>query len=400
MLPERLASYVNYFEHVALQPPNHWNGFYVTHLEHMNFGLRFQLAFPCYALGALCLHPQAEPDEQSRCRAAMAALIDRMLQRRVWAYWSARAEQLNFSPDPIAHGNAQYSGHLAMMIGMYRAVGGDDRYEQAFTLHWSHHERFTHTHRALVEALHRQMQENDHHGVECDPGQVRVTSMAHVMWANALYDGLYGTRYAEAHTRWVDTVQQRLILRGPRLFGQGIFNPSYASRMRLIMPLGLSLVDAWTLAFMAQLTPELVNELVPRFWRFIRHIPNKAENTTPQAYIPAPDMWKSREIADQTLTTGFSYLLAVEMENADLAAALLNYADHHFDLTEQDGQRWYSSGLSVVFTTALFALGEAGGLRVLGALLPQAAAADTTHGADEAADETDAGPDTEREASA
>src|SRR5262245_47791295 len=136
MLNDRLNAYLTYFEQLATQPPNRWEGYYITAREDMNFGLRFQIAFPCYALAALCLHPDAEPDDQERCRTAMAALISRMLQRRVWAYWGRWADRIGISADPVIEANIQYSGHLAMMIGAYEAVGGDLRYDEGFTLLW------------------------------------------------------------------------------------------------------------------------------------------------------------------------------------------------------------------------------------------------------------------------
>jgi hypothetical protein len=382
MLSARLSAYLAYFEELAMQPPNHWNGFYVTQLENMGFGLRFQLAFPCYALAAIAMHPQASAEEQTRCCTAMAALIDRMLQRRIWAYWAVRIEQYNTSPDPIASANAQYSGHLAMMIGVYRAAGGDRRYDEGFTLRWSPDDQFTYTYTSLVETLWLQMCANEHHGVECEPGQVRVTTMCHVLWALALHDGLTGSSYAAINTEWIDFMQQRLLLWGARLLGNGIFHPFYTNRVRLMTPLGMSVVDAWVLAFLARLAPQVTSELAPRFLRSIRHIRTSEDASEAQAYVPSTHMWQAREIADQTLATGFGYVLAVELGDEPLAAALLNHADAAFEPTEQQEKRCYRGGLSQAYTTALFALGEAGGLGGFGDVLPHSGAQSSIPGQD------------------
>src|SRR5262245_31208404 len=101
MLNNRLNGYLNYFERLATQPANRWEGYTTTVREERGFGLRYQIAFPCYALAALCRHPDADAVEQERCRAAMAALIARMLQRRVWAYWGLQAEQRGIITDPV-----------------------------------------------------------------------------------------------------------------------------------------------------------------------------------------------------------------------------------------------------------------------------------------------------------
>jgi hypothetical protein len=259
-----------------------------------------------------------------------------------------------------------------MMSGVYRAAGGDERYDEGFTLRWSPDEYFTYTHTSLVETLWSQMCANEHHGVECEPGQVRVTTMCHVLWALALHDGLTGSSYAAASAKWIDFMQQRLLLWGARLLGNSIFHPFYTNRMRLMTPLGMSVVDAWVLAFLVRLAPQVTNDLAPRFLRSIRHINMSEDLSEAQAYVPSTNMWRAREIADQTLATGFGYVLAVELDDQALAAALLNHADATFEPVEQNGRRFYGGGLSQAYTTALFALGEAGGLCAFGNVLPHA----------------------------
>jgi hypothetical protein len=197
--------------------------------------------------------------------------------------------------------------------------------------------------------------------------------MCHVLWALALHDGLNGSAYAAANAAWIDFMQQRLLLWGARLLGNGIFHPFYTNRMRLMTPLGMSVVDAWVLAFLARLAPQVTSELAPRFLRSIRHIRMSEDAAEAQAYVPSTHMWQAREVADQTLATGFGYVLAVELGDEALAAALLNHADAAFEPVEQHGVRFYRGGLSQAYTTALFALGEADGLRAFGDVLPQAA---------------------------
>lgn len=377
MLNERHRGYVNYLEHLATQPTNHWEGFSLPRQETIGiggFGLRHQIAFACYALGAFALHPEASEDEQARCCGAMAALIDRMLQRRVWAYWALHAEQTGENPDPLDTANLDYSGHLAMMIGCYEAAGGDQRYDSEFVLRWGPDRVFHYTHTTLLERLWQQMCQNDHYGIESEPGTVHLTAMCHALWATLLHDSQHTSTYAQANAAWLTFVRERMILRGPRLFGQGVFMPTYVSRRRLAVPISLNLVDAWALAFLAALAPDLVEGLLPRFRRCIRY--RRTPPDAPrEAFLPSAGMWQPREVADQMLTTGFAHLLAVEWGDATLAADLHTYAEQYFDPIEQAGQRSYTAGLAPLYTTALFALGEAGGLRGLRALLPSAAPA-------------------------
>lgn len=368
MLSERLTGYLTYFERLAMQPANRWEGFYLPRRDESHFGLRYQLAFACYALASICLHPQADPEEQQRCHRAMSALIDRMIQRRVWAYWSTCAELAGLNPDPVAMANGQYSSHLGMMLGAYEIVGGDQRYDEAFTFRWSPFECFTHTHSSLVQSLWQQMESNHHHGVESKAGQVRVCDMAHVLWATLLHDAIHGTTYAEANSAWLAFLRQNLVAREVPLLGRrSVFIPFYSSRRHLLAPSGMSVVDAWTLSFLALLAPDLTSLLCPRLLRSIRHRPT-SDPSTPHAHLPAARRWISQEVADHTTCTGFAYILAVEVGDEALAAAMLSYADTHFKPVTQEGERWYSDGLAAVLTTALFALGEAGGLRTLKAM--------------------------------
>lgn len=382
MLNERLTGYLTYFERLATQPINRWDGFFMAQHTDRGLSLRHQLAFPCYALGAICMHPESDAPEQERCRTAMAALIDRMLQRRIWAHWAELTSRAGFRPDPVMQANAQYSGHLAMMIGLYELVGGDNRYDDdGFTFIWSPDERFHYTHTSLVETIWRQMRSNSHHAVESEPGQVHIHCMNHVMWSNVFHDRLHGTTYASIHDTWLDFVRQRLVLSGPYLIRRGIFVPCYTRQPRLSALFGMGFIDAWVLSFLAPLAPALTRELAPRFLQTIRHVAH-SDTSPPQAYVPSARAWQQRELADGSIANGFGYILAVELADDALATALQTYADTHLQPLEQAGERCYCGGMAPVYTTALFALGEAGGLHPFRALLDSPADVPGTTGLD------------------
>ncbi len=384
MLTPRLLAYRNYFENLATQPPNHWEGFYFAQYENRHAALHFQIAFACYALGVLCLHPEADQETKERCHTAMKALIERMMQRRVWAYWALPAERKGEWPDPVEKDNVQYSGHLAMMIGLFEAATGDTCYDvDPFILLWSNKERFSYTHTTLVEALCEQMEKNDHHGIDNEPGRTEIAHMNAALWATALHDGLHSTTYSAVNDAWVTFVKQKMLVHGPRKLGRGVFCTTYMSHLKVPIKVSLNIVDAWTLAFLSLLYPDLTRQLAPRFMSCVRYVshPNNAmsspatqypiaessdlHSSVGQAYVPSAPIWRSREISDLSLTTGFAYLLAVHMGDISLASSLLNYADSQLKLVEVKGERFYYGGMAVPFTTALFAIGEAGGLLAL-----------------------------------
>jgi hypothetical protein len=192
--------------------------------------------------------------------------------------------------------------------------------------------------------------------------------MNHTLWALALHDSVHGSNYASVNAHWLAFVQENLLHNRLRLLGGGVFTPCYMhNRLRLLATPGLNMVDAWTLAFLHALAPDLTNERAPRLLNCIRHISGTTD-TSPQAYLPPAGIWESKEA--ETLLTGFGYVLAVELEDEALADALLTYADMQFQPTTGEAERLYNGSPAPSFTTALFALGEAGGLHRLRSCLP------------------------------
>lgn len=357
MLNDRLGGYLAYFERIANQPANRWEGFNLATKPDSCAAPHFQLAFSCYALAALCLHPDATPEEQTRCRDAMAALIARMSQRRVWAFWGTHTERSGLSCDPIAPGNLQYSAPLAMMLGAFETAGGDDRYdEDDIVFLWSSDARYSYSHMGLVDAIWRQMRSTHSYSVEGTVGRVYVPCMAHALWATRLHDARHGSEFADANAQWLGFIERRFIFGGPSLPGRRVFSASYSPRSRIYAPISLNFVDAWGLALLAPLAPDLVSRLAPRLLKAIRRTNDGA------AFLPSAATWQSREWADGALATGFAYLLAVELQDHELADALLRYADSSLDVNDANDERFYNRGVAAPYTTALFALGEAGGL--------------------------------------
>lgn len=345
---ERLLAYLTSFERLALQPRDQWRGFFTPRSEAMNFGLRFQLAFPCYAVAAI---GHALPASRERCLAVMAALIERMIDPLAWRYWAAATG----SADPVGQANIQYSGHLGHMIGLYELLGGDDRFDQPFHFQ-AHGHTVSYTHATLAAALHGQMQANHYHGIDCEPGNTYVSCTHHALWSNVLHDRLHGTDYAAVNPLWLDFMQRRLCFRGPRVLGRGALSAIYLTRLNLAAPLGLNFMDSWSLALLAPLAPELTRALADRLWPRLRWLDRA------MAYLPSATLWMRMEGSDTAVNTGFAYVLATELSDHTRAAALLRYAEQRLQPVEHDSARLLLGGLAAPYTTALFALGAAGGL--------------------------------------
>jgi hypothetical protein len=216
---------------------------------------------------------------------------------------------------------------------------------------WSSGARFTYSHHTLVQTICDQMAASPFRGIECAPGQTGVACTAPALWAARLHDEQHGGQYAAALGPWLDFVRRRLLLRG---WGRAIFSAAYSTRSRMARPWGYNAHDACALALIGPLAPEFARPLAQRLLRRVRRGPDGA-------HLPSAGAWQRRGLADVALATGYCYLVAVQEADEALAAALLAHADAHLSPEEGEGGRNYG-GRAAPLTTALFALGEAGGL--------------------------------------
>ncbi|MCS6801602.1 MAG: hypothetical protein RMM58_10850 [Chloroflexota bacterium] len=324
----------------AQRPLNDWSAYRQPRFEAGNFGLRFQIAFHGYALAALAERLGAPAAEVG---AALGALIDRFLQPEVWRYWLARGAAL----DPIFPHNIQYSGHLAQLIGIYERLTGDRRFDRPFLLDDAAASRHEYTHDGVVAAIARQMAANRCHGVTCEPGNVYVACNTHAALALLLYDAAHGTDHRPLVTAWNRWVRQRMVRRRG-----GIFQVAYLTERDFVIPLNVRVMDAWSMAFLSPVDPELFDSLYPRFRR---------ELVWRGALARVPARWPNAllEIADEALNSAFAFVAAREAGDEEAAAGLWRYAQERLGLHERDGHAACWSTRYPLLVTALFALGEA-----------------------------------------
>jgi len=339
MLPDHLANRLSALAVLAEQPPNRWDGFDLRAPDDRDTGLREQIGFAGLALGVLACHHQADPGERDRARAAVAGLATRLAQRRVWAEWATAAERSGRLPDPVGEGNALFAGQLAALLSLAALLGGDPRLDEPLTLRWSSDFTFSYDGEGVAEALWRQARAHPDAAVPSAGDVARPHAMAHVLWALRLHDRARGGDYAAAGEPWLRALRERLAFRGPRLFGRGALAGSYNMRRRAASLTGDRLTDAWTLALLAPLDPELVGQIVPRHWARSRQVVERG---------PAVEL-------------AFDYVLAVELKKDLLAAQLHTAAEERSAQTEgADGAAFASP-----WVVALMAIGEAGGLGLL-----------------------------------
>lgn len=310
-----------------------------------NYALRYQLAFAGYALAAAA---RARPEARAMLVDALGRVVDRLIERPVWEYWASRGRGL----DPVAQENIMYSGHLAHLIGLYEAAGGDGRYDAGFELIWDDRTRFPYTHASLVERIHAQMAANPHHNVPCEPGLIYFSCNTHAAWANLLHDRAHGTSLARINDDWLDWSRRHLIVPPGSIWPRGVVRAAHSERHRLTVPLSLALIDAWSLLFLAGLDPGTARAGYPRLRRQLK--PGRDGGLRLRA-APLSDRL---EVSNECLNTALAYGAARALGDDDAAGRLRRHLDAAGGPVERDGRRWYAGARPAVLVTALVTLGD------------------------------------------
>lgn len=361
--------YLNYLREVMSQPLGSWDGFYRAQSPSMNFALRYQLAFASYALA---LMSQRTPAYRTPYAEAIKGAVEKMLRVAAWGYWRVPAGAqagvagqghvavltaphqrgpLGPPSDPIVRDNLQYSGHLSTMLGLYEKVSGDCRFDSPFTLEDEESgARYTYTHGEVAGRIYTQMRESGFGGVCCERGMAYVPCNNYSLASNALHDLLHGTDYSRANGRWLKTVRDKMVLKGPAV--RGVFGTSYVKDFHLATPVAFNFTDVWGLAFLLPFDRPLVRRLYGKFKK--KAVRREGEG----AYVDSSGMSERMEISDVPINTGFGLILARGVGDLKLADDLLRYAKSTFNAC-WDGARYLLRGAPrTLHSTALFALAE------------------------------------------
>ena len=375
--------YLNYLHALLAPPAGSWDGFYVPQSPSMNFALRYQLAFGAYAVAVLATRT---PAYRAPYVEALRGAIEKMLDVAAWGYWRAPAPapqqdrggtlaQLTNSghmavlvsphtrvpagapSDPIVKDNLQYSGHLSTMLGLYEKLSGDALYDESFTLQdESGSASYSYTHSEVAERIYGQMRENSFGGVCCESGMAYVPCNNHALASNALHDALHGTRYTDANARWLKSVRDKMVLKGPAL--RGIFATCYVQDLHMGAPVAFNFTDAWGLAFMLPFDRNLVRKLYSKFKRRLTKAGSEG------AYLGSAPLSEKMEISDVPINTGFALILARGMGDTSVAEAINRYSLRAFDARWSGSRYYYAGAPRTLHATALYALAsavEAGG---------------------------------------
>jgi hypothetical protein len=138
-----------------------------------------------------------QPETRAEALNACETLVEQTLAPAMRAFevdaWGSDPLDDLGAPD----GHIGYLGHLNLVFGAYRILGGDQRYEAQ--------------HRAVSDAIARRMRASPSWHLETYPGRIYTADNSVGVASLALYDIISGRSHADAIAGWVRYTRERLI---------------------------------------------------------------------------------------------------------------------------------------------------------------------------------------------
>ena len=235
--------YLRWIERVTWRTPRErWN-------EHWQIGgrqlgpssIRYQAAFAGYASAAIAMRT---PAYTGRTRRILESCLEHLIDRRAWAYVETYWRDRPTFPDPVAHENIMYSGHLLQLLVLLEAMTGERRYrERGFDFIWDESRSFHYTTATLTEAIVAQMRRSSDGGVACEPGLVFFPCNTHPQLALRVQEGMGLGDWRSERARWEAS---SLASYGP-LLGGGAVAALRVPDAGITVPRGVAGLDGWSL---------------------------------------------------------------------------------------------------------------------------------------------------------
>jgi hypothetical protein len=182
----------------------------LSHVATANFSVdQMPSAFPSimrqeWAIGTLSMTTGAlanivfrYPETRHESISAIAVMIERVLRDDLASY-----ETNHWGEDALStlggdKGHIGYLAHLNFMLGAYRAIGGDARYDQL--------------HRRISDALARRVLESPHHYLETFPGQIFIPDNAATIASLSIAQFTLGADYHRPIEAWLEQTRAHLL---------------------------------------------------------------------------------------------------------------------------------------------------------------------------------------------
>lgn len=201
-----VEAFLQYFLRLGHAAPDDWSVF--DDPKHVDSELRYQLVLSAWAM----FHHQFQhtPAHREAAATMLTNLAERGRDPRVWGYTPREnLKGLRLEPDPFARENVMYSGFIANVISMHRAMTGDDRYDRPGGYRVGDGFRtFDWDHSSIIEQLAVQHATSPFGSISCFPGWVFPPCQSFSLRALQLYDVVMGVDHSYAFDRYVDAFRR------------------------------------------------------------------------------------------------------------------------------------------------------------------------------------------------
>ena len=137
------------------------------------------------------------PETRQESKEAIAKMIERILRDDLASYENYWWGESALSTLNGKNGHIGYLAHLNFMLGAYRAVGGDARYNRL--------------HRSISDALARRVLESPHHYLETFPGQIFIPDNAATIASLGIAQLTDGADYEQPIEAWLAQTREHLL---------------------------------------------------------------------------------------------------------------------------------------------------------------------------------------------
>jgi hypothetical protein len=211
--PTKEMGMINYLVYLANLQDGDWWGHSTKSYTYGGGGLhalKYSLSYQFRALALVQYHKT--PAYRELYQNALSRILQKYFRQDVWGnwYWTSQGAPA-LDPDwtgyatpwadPVVNKNIMYSGHVLEMVGLYRMLYGDRKYdaEGSITFTWKPAiptlEVFKYNHESIAKIMYNQFMNNPWHSIECEPNAVFHVCNQTPLLGLLLYDGVNGTNY-------------------------------------------------------------------------------------------------------------------------------------------------------------------------------------------------------------
>lgn len=208
------AELLRWLYDLALQPMDQFKGFDWGEQIHGPTCVRYQLNMNGYGLALYAANYL--PNCPQPVESALASLIERVTDLRIWSYWRTLNLLGNFdaNPDPLVRDNIMMSAYLLEQINLYEAATGGKRFDEpgSLTFVWKDGRSFPYDHHTIAETVQRNYQKHDFGFFPCEPGW--MFTQCNTFGAQGLKscDTLHGTaRWPTVEKAWRRALEHEML---------------------------------------------------------------------------------------------------------------------------------------------------------------------------------------------